>query len=335
MRDFLAAFTNTNGVAFPNTEAKNATSPSATDGTEFIKIGIDDGMDWGYSQALLDKALLTPNGLIEAVGASQKLESQEILFGLPLKYAAGFVLENAPDADHDIRVTPGIARAEESKEAMALDTAIVKQIDANWTPGGNVGGFPSALTLSANTVYHVFVIKKASTGAVEVGFDSALDAVNLLADTNAFTDYRRVGSVITDGVSNILPFTANEIGGGAVLYGWTATPADDKNGAIATVSRETIGLTVPTGYLVEAIFSVIDNGGGAGGSTLFMDLAIDDEAIHQSTGKLGQLATISSANRDGGILRVITDNSGQIGGRGQTAKTIRIQTVGWIDSRRT
>ncbi len=65
--DALATFVNTNGAAFPNTEGKNATGPSATDGTEFVKAMIDNYM-FGPQQALIDYAGLTPDGFAEAAG---------------------------------------------------------------------------------------------------------------------------------------------------------------------------------------------------------------------------------------------------------------------------
>ncbi|MEE8207125.1 MAG: hypothetical protein V3T82_09260, partial [Nitrospinaceae bacterium] len=258
------------------------------------------------------------------------------LFGIPQSYIAGSIVTNGPgDFEHDVFLTRGESRSSASKFRVGdVDNTIIKKIDVNWVVGNGLGGFPSALTLAANTWYHVFRIQNPTTLVSDAGYDTALDAANLRADAVGFTEYRRVGSVLTDGVANIIPLIAHEIGGGAVLYSWVATPADDKNGAIATGPRETIGLTVPTGYKVQAIFTVNDNGSGGGGTTLFSDLAIDDEVIDQATGKLGQLATISSANRDGAQPTILTDVSGQIGGRAQSAKTIRIQTVGWIDFRR-
>ncbi len=77
MIDYLATFINTNGSAFPNTAAKNETSPGAADGTEFIKALIDD--IWGARQALLDEVSLAPDGVTEAVGASQQLDALKLL----------------------------------------------------------------------------------------------------------------------------------------------------------------------------------------------------------------------------------------------------------------
>ena len=42
MKNFLSSFVNTDGVAFPNTKAVNSSGGGATDGTEFVKIMVDD-----------------------------------------------------------------------------------------------------------------------------------------------------------------------------------------------------------------------------------------------------------------------------------------------------
>lgn len=80
--DSDVAFVNTNGVAFPNNEAVNATGPTATDGTEFVKNLIDNYM-FGPQQALLDHAAIIPSGSVEAAGASQEIEAMQKSFGHP------------------------------------------------------------------------------------------------------------------------------------------------------------------------------------------------------------------------------------------------------------
>lgn len=72
MYNFLASFTNQNGVAFPNTAGVNSSGGGATDGTEFVKIFVDD--IWGFFQELLNYTDDTPNGTSE-VGGSQLLSS--------------------------------------------------------------------------------------------------------------------------------------------------------------------------------------------------------------------------------------------------------------------
>lgn len=80
--DANVGFVNTNGLAFPDTEGVNASGPTETDGTEFVKLMIDNYM-FGPQQALLNYAGLTPNGIAEANGASQELEALQKSFGYP------------------------------------------------------------------------------------------------------------------------------------------------------------------------------------------------------------------------------------------------------------
>lgn len=71
--DYTIGFTNQDGVAYPDTAGKNATGPSAIDGTEFVKIFVDD--IWGRFQAILDYAGLTPTGVTESASVSQHIEA--------------------------------------------------------------------------------------------------------------------------------------------------------------------------------------------------------------------------------------------------------------------
>lgn len=80
--DSNVAFVNTNTVAFPDNEGVNATGPAATDGTEFVKVMVDNYM-FGPQQALLNYAGLIPDGIPEADGASQELEAMQKSFGHP------------------------------------------------------------------------------------------------------------------------------------------------------------------------------------------------------------------------------------------------------------
>jgi hypothetical protein len=42
MINYLAAFTNQDGNSFPDTASVNSSGPGTTDGTEFVKVFIDD-----------------------------------------------------------------------------------------------------------------------------------------------------------------------------------------------------------------------------------------------------------------------------------------------------
>lgn len=78
MKDF-ATIPNTSG-AYPNVVSINCSGPSTTDGTPYIKAYIDNG--FGFKQAIMNHAGLTPNGVAEADGASQLLTAiQDITIG--------------------------------------------------------------------------------------------------------------------------------------------------------------------------------------------------------------------------------------------------------------
>lgn len=73
MINYLASFVNTDGAAFPDTQAINVTAPGAGDGTEFVALMVND--IWGRAQALLDYAGLTPDGVTEAPDTAQVLDA--------------------------------------------------------------------------------------------------------------------------------------------------------------------------------------------------------------------------------------------------------------------
>lgn len=81
MIDYFSSFTYTNGAAFPNTLSVNATGAGTGDGTEIIKLLVDD--IWGARQALMDAAGLTPDSVTEAPSTSQLLDAIRKISGSP------------------------------------------------------------------------------------------------------------------------------------------------------------------------------------------------------------------------------------------------------------
>ena len=70
MIDYRTNF-NTNGVAWPATQAINVSAPGAGDGTEFVALMVND--IWGRAEALMAYAGLTPDGVAEAPNTAQIL----------------------------------------------------------------------------------------------------------------------------------------------------------------------------------------------------------------------------------------------------------------------
>lgn len=81
MIDYQTSFVYTNGLPYPFTLAINATGAGTGDGTEIVKILVDDL--WGARQALMDAAGLTPDSVTEAPDTSQLLEAIRKISGSP------------------------------------------------------------------------------------------------------------------------------------------------------------------------------------------------------------------------------------------------------------
>lgn len=113
-------------------------------------------------------------------------------------------IANGSDSDHDIDLNFVSCRGKNNLYNIDLTSIITKQIDANWAEGTNSGGFPSGLTLSANTLYHFFVIIK-NDGTIDAGWDTSDTASNLLSDATNYVDYHHIWWTYTDGSSNIIP----------------------------------------------------------------------------------------------------------------------------------
>jgi len=99
MKDMSTVFAEFNGI-WPDITAKNVTAPGAGDGTEFVAALIDDGM-WGWQQALLDYAGVSPNGITEAAGASQILDALKKGFALGPGYRVMYDKNGTPAANGD------------------------------------------------------------------------------------------------------------------------------------------------------------------------------------------------------------------------------------------
>ena len=81
MIDYKAQYGNLVIGNFPDTVAKNASGPGATDGTPYDAGFISDL--WGARQDLLAMAGMTPDGMQEAAGSSQFMEAFRRGAGLP------------------------------------------------------------------------------------------------------------------------------------------------------------------------------------------------------------------------------------------------------------
>ncbi len=267
----------------------------------------------------------------------------------PRSYLAGMNLSMGSDNDHDIQITAGIAKNSTNASDLTLSSTIEKQIDATWADGTGAGGLASGASLSANTTYHVFAIEV--TAGTDAGFDSSSTASNFVANNNV-TAFRRIGSVMTDGSSNIRPFRQR---GDKFLLQDPILSYTDKS--IGATGRTTITLNTPSGIVTDAIFTHLLFGTFTDAQFVYRPLAMPDVSVVDNgyASAPTSAAMGSLGNRGAGFIEFggnerlrdfawevtcETNTSSQIGVRTQVAggsadgsDSNAFQTTGWYDSR--
>jgi len=241
----------------------------------------------------------------------------------------GLTLSNGTDADHDIDIAVGNCANFSGSLLVTLGSALTKQIDATWTEGTGAGGDVTG-GVTINETYHVILITKNTDGTVDAMFDTSPTGANV---PTGWTAVRRIGSVVTDGSSNIIKFYQR-----GDVFLWDIPVVDDSTANPGT-SRVTVTLTLPTDIIVDAIvYALLLDDGSAGQAYLDVgplkktDVAISvNDATHiiDRTGS----TTHKLANQ---VLEVETDTLGRICYRlsASVAETnVTINTRGWIDRR--
>jgi hypothetical protein len=94
-----SSWTNFTGL-FPNIQAVNVSAPGSGDGTEYIAPLINDGI-WGPWQALMSRASLTPNGVVESATASQLMTAFEKAFAVGPGIGVTYWKNGTPAANGD------------------------------------------------------------------------------------------------------------------------------------------------------------------------------------------------------------------------------------------
>jgi len=153
----------------------------------------------------------------------------------------GLICSNDTDAAHDIAISVGGVKDATNTVNITLAAILTKRIDAAWAVGDNNGGLDgtesSGGTPDASTMYYIWLIKRSDTGVVDALYSESPTGPTM--PTNY--DYKRlIGSVLTDGSANILPFTQT---GDYFRY---TTPVDDVGDSSMThITFEDGTLSVP------------------------------------------------------------------------------------------
>ena len=125
--------------------------------------------------------------------------------GIPVimrSYLAGLTLSTAGSSG-SFSVAAGVAADRINSDMMTLPGAIVKNTNSTFAAGSGSGGLDTG-SMAANAWYHIFLIKRPDTGAVDVLFSLSVNAPTMPA---SYTMARRIGSLRTDGVQQWRKFT--------------------------------------------------------------------------------------------------------------------------------
>lgn len=245
----------------------------------------------------------------------------------------GMSTANASPATRNVRIEPGQITDHLNVAWMRRSSNMIKDITQPWAAGTSAGGYPnSGPALTANTWYHIFGIRAPSNGNVDFGFDSDVDATNLLADSNVsaagYTQRRRIMSVLTDGSSNIVPYTQI---GPYVLWSDPVLDVDVTNQGTTGVLRK---LSVPKGVRCIALMRclVFFSSG-----TRYINVTSPDTAEQTpSNNATGLALTVNPGGSGNNVVphTAMTNTSQEvrsIASGGST--TLKIATYGWIDLR--
>ena len=246
----------------------------------------------------------------------------------PKSHIGGLICSRDTDTDHDTNISVGSCRDYADGVDMTLSTTITKQIDVNWAEGDDAGGFPSGLSLAADTRYNVFVIHKTSDGTIDAGYDTSATAANLLSDASGYSGYRLIGSVLTDGSSNILEYIQI---GDYVRYD---DPVQDiVDNTITSLSFETATVSAPPWSIVD-VYGYATN---SGGSSLYGSLCIrypgaaDASGDQETWAFIGMSGAVWLGTAQQG--QVLTNGSSQVeymGWESSGTTTVEVRTIGFL-----
>ena len=138
---------------------------------------------------------------LEQGGASKSLAAS--ILPLPTNSIGGLITSNdVSDLDHDIAISPGVARGLADDANLRLASILTKQIDVAWAVGDDAGGIDTG-SVAADTLYAIWLIKRSDTGVVDALFSLSFTAPTMPAD---YDKKRLIAAVVTDGSANIIAY---------------------------------------------------------------------------------------------------------------------------------
>lgn len=269
MQDYAATFTNFSGT-FPDILAINASGPSATDGTEFISDMINDSM-WGVWQMILNRAGLTPNGVLESDSASQIKDALQKGFGAPVGVVTQWHIDDDPGTSGHRALLlngQGILRASYTE----LDAAVYVGDGNNAAVAAAGGAYFRADNSdgSSPNIAGIYLILPETRGYAPRGLDTAASvdpdgASRYLGDTqldaeqghihfngtaNNDTSIYVYGGITTDMPGSATQQVLNDAALPRTTQGKTSVPKDDGTNGTPRTDTETRMVNYSTKWVV-------------------------------------------------------------------------------------
>jgi hypothetical protein len=240
------------------------------------------------------------------------------LLPIPRGYIAGCT--TSPSSVTILQITGCYSVDSTNAVVMNQTSTFTKSTAGSWTAGSGNNGMGAGLTIAFNTWYHVFQI--VNGGLVDYYFDTNVGAANAPAGTTAF---RRIGSFLTNGSSQIISFSQN---GDEFL--WLAAIADITTSTLSTTATLFTLSGVPPGVKVNALM----RGGVANSGTVDILINSPDETTIAG-GSIGSNANIVAPSLGGAFsISIRTNTTQQIRAvAGGASTTLDEFTYGWIDTR--
>lgn len=255
-------------------------------------------------------------------------------------HLAGFVYTHV--GDHEAGVGEGECASElvsGVRNFLTHASGMTKLNNATWAAGDTNGGLADALTLSASTWYHYFVLGHTDGVQTDFGWDTDVDATNLQADVAVIAagfdhSYRRLFSIRTDGSSDLREiFQQGD-------WFFHADPSDQTiedetvtaTSALYTISRAPLGIRALVKMNVGVQDSIATGLGIAAGDATDINA---ETTPPYAAGAVPVFDTDAAVNDDGAFqIDVMTDLLSRIRmivSSGTT--TLQIMVLGWMDDR--
>lgn len=206
------------------------------------------GSAWIVEGSLLQRAIASyPNDaipsqdigqiLVDGVGRMTFYQGAYAPDMLPPRYR-GYPAMSV--SGNSFSIAAGAWRAADGAVDIRLDATLQKSLQSSggWAAGNNQNGLFTGAR-APSSWYHVFVIRRDSDGAVDVGFDTSIAAANR---PSGWTAYRRVWSLLTDASGNLRTFFQ---AGADCIWSDRISVA---NGLNVTGADQLISIPVPAGF---------------------------------------------------------------------------------------